>query len=305
MREKRITKNIFLLSMFQLWTMDGEGEKMESSYFFPFQCYSLSMIFDSHFHLPSMAARGLSTTLPSSFLGLECGTEADDLRERILLVGKRRDVFLSVGAGPWSLDRPEWKGTEDAISKLRRNIGLYGTDAIGECGFDNHWGYGTKEEQKRLFVAQAELAKELEVPLIIHSRDSDQEILDVISLLDERTIMHCFSSPPEIAEKLLKRGVYLSFSGNVTYKANREIQKSAEICPLDRILYETDAPYLSPVPMRGRPNMPEYTEYTLSFLAELRNEEKEKIKESAVSNFLKVLNHSESVVERETVLLQG
>ena len=138
MREKRITKNIFLLSIFQLWTMDGEGEKMESSYFFPFQCYSLSMIFDSHFHLPSMAARGLSTTLPSSFLGLECGTEADDLRERILLVGKRRDVFLSVGAGPWSLDRPEWKGTEDAISKLRRNIGLYGTDAIGECGFDNH-----------------------------------------------------------------------------------------------------------------------------------------------------------------------
>ena len=77
MREKRITKNIFLLSMFQLWTMDGEGEKMESSYFFPFQCYSLSMIFDSHFHLPSMAARGLSTTLPPSFLGLECGTEAD------------------------------------------------------------------------------------------------------------------------------------------------------------------------------------------------------------------------------------
>ena len=103
----------------------------------------------------------------------------------------------------------------------------------------------------------------------------------------------------------MQRGVYLSFSGNVTYKANREIQKSAEICPLDRILYETDAPYLSPVPMRGRPNMPEYTEHTLTFLAALRNEEKEKIKESAVSNFLRVLNHSESVVERETVLLQG
>lgn len=263
------------------------------------------MLFDSHFHLPSMASRGEDTTLPQEFLGLECGTIHSDAEERILLVGKRKDVYLSMGDGPWALDRDDWKGVKEAMKALRNVIALYGADAIGECGFDNHWAYGTKKEQMDLFLSQAELAKELDIPLIIHSRDADQELLETLPHLGTKTIMHCFSSGPEIAEKMLEKGAYLSFAGNVTYKANSHIQESARLCPLDRILFETDSPYLSPVPLRGRPCRPEYTEHTLSFLSALKEEEREKIKESAISNFLSLFENRESVVKRDIVSLEG
>ncbi|MGN1164241.1 MAG: TatD family hydrolase [Candidatus Ornithospirochaeta sp.] len=255
------------------------------------------MIFDSHFHLPSMVSRGLSPSLPSSFLGLECATEPGDGEERIRLRGRRRDIFISMGAGPWSIDRPDWSGAEDAVGRVEEDAMKYGADAIGECGFDNYWGYGTKKDQMELFLRQLDLASRLDVPLIIHSRDADQELTSVLHLLGEKTIMHCFSSSPDMARKLLDRGCFLSFSGNVTYKANEEIRKSAILCPKDRILFETDSPYLSPVPMRGKPCRPEYTEYTCAFLSRIRNESPEETKESAVSNFISVFKHSESVVD--------
>ena len=263
-----------------------------------FWCVILpTMIFDSHFHLPSMVSRGLSPSLPSSFLGLECATEPGDAEERILLRGKRRDIFISMGVGPWTIDRPYWLGAEETVAQVERDAAKYGADAIGECGFDNYWGYGTKKDQMDLFLLQLDLASRLDVPLIIHSRDADEELSGVLHLLGEKTIMHCFSSSPQMARKLLDRGCLLSFSGNVTYKQNHEIRESAILCPRDRLLFETDSPYLSPVPMRGKPSRPEYTEYTCSFLAEIRGEDKEETKEAAVSNFLRVFQHSESVVD--------
>ena len=243
------------------------------------------MIFDSHFHITSMLDRGLDATLPSSFLGLECGTEPGDATERIMAVGKRKDVMLSMGAGPWMLEKEA--DIDAIICGLKKDIDTYSADAIGECGFDRHWNYGTIEKQRELFLREIELAKDL----------------SLLPYFDERTIMHSFSSGVETAEKLLDRGAYISFSGNVTYKANFHIRESAVYCPIDRILYETDAPYLSPVPMRGRPNMPEYTEYTLEFLANIKNVDKEELKERVKENFISVLKHSESVVKRDIITL--
>lgn len=257
------------------------------------------MIFDSHFHITSMNSRGLDTTLPSSFFGLECGTEPGDAEKRIKLIGKRLDVMMSMGAGPWMLEKEE--NIETIIENLKKDIDRFGADAIGECGFDKHWNYGTIEKQRELFIREIMLSKELNLALIVHSRDADEELLSLSSYFDDRTIMHSFSSGPETTKKILDSGAYISFSGNITYKANEHIRESAKYCPVEKILFETDSPYLSPVPMRGKPNTPMNTEYTLAFIAELKGVDKEELKERVKENFISVLKHSESVVKRDIV----
>ena len=107
--------------------------------------------------------------------------------------------------------------------------------------------------------------------------------------------MHCYSSGPLLMKAALDKGLYISFSGNVTYKGSDIIRESAKAVPRDRILYETDSPYLAPIPMRGKPCRPEYTEYTLSFLAELRGEDMEELKWNVLENLYSVLGRKESV----------
>ncbi len=246
-----------------------------------------------------MLGRGPDITLPSSFTGLECATLPDDAEERIKLVGKRRDIFMSMGAGPWCTSPTYPLSPSDTIRILEEEIALYGADAIGECGFDFHWNYGSAEEQEKLFTSQAEMARSLSVPLIIHSRDADDMILKHLSLIDGRTIMHCFSSGKETMMHLLERGAYISFAGNVTYKNNKAVQEAALLCPIERLLYETDSPYLTPVPKRGEANRPENTEYTLLFLSSLRGEDPEYIKDNVLKNFFSLMKNGESVVRRE------
>lgn len=256
------------------------------------------MIIDSHFHLLSMKEKGLETILPSSFLGLECSTEPKDMEERIRLVGGRKDVYLSSGAGPWCTIKDYPLSAEECIKIIEENNRKYRIDAVGECGFDFHWEYGEREKQEELFTLQAQLAKTLNIPLIIHSREADSVLLDNISYIGEKTIMHCFSSSKSVMYTLLDRGAYISFAGNVTYKSNIEIRESAKNCPIDRILYETDSPYLTPVPLRGKLNTVVNTELTLSFLSSLRGEESELIKEQVKENFLSLFNNRESIVDR-------
>ncbi len=251
-----------------------------------------------------MKEKGLDTTLPSPIIGLECATEPDDAPSRITLVGENRDVYLSMGAGPWCTGKNHPHSVSETVKMLEKEIDKYGADAIGECGFDFHWEYGSEKEMEELFLAQVSIARSLSVPLIIHSRDADEVLLRHIKEIDEKTIMHCFSSSPGIMNALLDRGAYISFSGNVTYKHSEDIQQSATLCPIDRLLYETDSPYLTPVPMRGKPNRMEYTEYTLSFLASLRNEDASYIKEHAIKNFLLLMNNRKSVVRRDIVALK-
>ncbi len=246
-----------------------------------------------------MLSRGLDITLPSSFTGLECATLPDDAEERIKLVGESRSIFMSMGAGPWCTAPTYPLSVDDTIKTLEKEITLYGADAVGECGFDFHWTYGSVEDQERLFSAQSEMAKSLSVPLIIHSRDADEMLRKHLSLIDDRTIMHCFSSDRDMMETLLERGAYISFAGNVTYKNNKAIQEAAAACPVERLLYETDSPYLTPVPKRGEANRPENTEYTLLFLSSLRGEDPEYIRDNALRNFFSLMKNGESVVRRE------
>lgn len=245
-------------------------------------------ILDSHFHLYSMKKRGIDTTLPENLIGIDVGTDPYDYEERKALISPGIDY--SHAAGPWCTSREDYSGAEDYTEKVRDCFSRYKGTFLGEIGLDYHWMYGAKEEQVSLFREQLELANDLSLPVIIHSRDADEDLVGILKTHDFKFsgIMHCFSSEREVMEIAVERGLYISFSGNVTYKSNLKIQEAARAVPSERLLYETDSPYLAPLPFRGKPCKPEYTKYTSAFLAELRGEDVEDIRRQAVENFKKL-----------------
>ncbi len=177
------------------------------------------------------------------------------------------------------------------LTDFARNV-LNSSDApllfgIGEAGLDYYRMRQPRDVQMRSFEYQADLARELRLPLIVHSRDAMD---DTISLLTAkapaRGIMHCFSGNSDVARKVLDLGFYISFAGNITYKSATDIQDAARFVPLDRLLLETDAPFLTPVPFRGRQNRPGYVPHTYEYITELRRESPGKITDSVYGNFM-------------------
>ena len=146
--------------------------------------------------------------------------------------------------------------------------------AIGEAGLDYFYDHGRPDQQAASFRAQIAVARELGLPIIVHSRDADEDMADILEgemqLGAFTGVMHCFSSGAALAERALAVGFYISFSGILTFKKSTDLQAIAADVPLDRILVETDSPYLAPTPHRGKPNEPAFTAYTLEKLAEIR-----------------------------------
>jgi TatD DNase family protein len=130
--------------------------------------------------------------------------------------------------------------------------------AVGECGLDYYYEHSPRDVQRAMFAAQIALARERDLPLVIHTRDAWPDTFAVLDAegVPERTVLHCFTGGPDEARACLDRGAHLSFSGIVTFKAADDLRAAAALCPLDRVLVETDSPYLAPVPHRGRPNRP-------------------------------------------------
>jgi len=142
--------------------------------------------------------------------------------------------------------------------------------AIGEIGLDYHYGTDDKEEQKILFRKQLELAVDTDMPVVIHERDCVADCLEIVFDYNVRGVFHAFSGSKETAQELLKRGWYISFPGTVTFKNARHSVENAEFIPEDRILTETDSPYLTAHPFRGKRNDSSYMKYTLEKIAEIR-----------------------------------
>ena len=142
--------------------------------------------------------------------------------------------------------------------------------AWGEIGLDYHYSPETRKEQLDHFAAQLEEARRRDLPVVIHTREADDDTLGVLREVPSRGIIHCFTGTPPFAKKLLDLGFYISISGIVTFRAADNVRESARVVPDDRILIETDAPYLAPVPMRGQANEPAFIVHTCEFLAKLR-----------------------------------
>ncbi|MBR4653243.1 MAG: TatD family hydrolase [Kiritimatiellae bacterium] len=142
--------------------------------------------------------------------------------------------------------------------------------AWGEIGLDYHYSPETRAAQLALFAAQLEEARRRDLPVVIHTRDADDDTLGVLREVPSRGVIHCFTGTPPFARRLLDMGFYISISGIVTFRAADNVRESARFVPPDRILIETDSPHLAPVPMRGKPNEPAFIVHTCRFLAGIR-----------------------------------
>ncbi len=157
--------------------------------------------------------------------------------------------------------------------------------AVGECGLDYYYDHSPRDVQRRVFAEHIALANERDMPLIIHSRDAWDETFEILEEhgTPRRTVFHCFTGNVEQAQRCLELGAYLSFSGIVTFKTALDLQEAARICPLERMMVETDSPYLAPLPYRGKPNEPGYVPLVGAFIAELRGVPVEAVAEATTA----------------------
>lgn len=201
---------------------------------------------------------------------LDVGIEPEDVEDRRRLVGGFKDVYRSVGLHPSSTGRPD---RNDALQRIEGELQRGGYHAVGETGLDWYRMYAPREVQIELFSAHLKIASAFDLPVIVHNRDADEDTLRLLSEYapPKRGVMHCFSSAPEWVERFVEIGMYISFAGNVTFKNAEALREAARRVPTDRLLIETDAPFLSPHPFRGRDNHPGLIGRTLRVVAESRN----------------------------------
>ena len=164
----------------------------------------------------------------------------------------------SLGIYPGDVDDIDDKKYEEYVSLMKSDL----CDAIGEIGLDYHYGKENKERQKEIFEKQVILAEEINKPIIVHTREAIGDTYDILSKHKCRGVLHCYSDSAQMAKLFVKLGYYISISGTVTWKNAKEPLEVIRTVPLDRLLIETDCPYLSPAPMRGKRNEPSYVVYT-------------------------------------------
>jgi TatD DNase family protein len=193
------------------------------------------------------------------------GTGIDSSRAALALADRHDGVYAVFGIDPHQASSPE----AERIDELRALLDGASAVAVGETGLDNHHQHATAADQRRLFDAQLELADALDLPVVIHSREADEDTAAALAGFGGTVVLHCFSSPG-LLPAALERGYYVSFAGNVTYPKADDLRRAALQVPDDRLLVETDSPYLSPQPVRGRPNEPANIVHTLAALAGVR-----------------------------------
>ena len=177
----------------------------------------------------------------------------------------------------------------DAANGIDTIIDLFDTPgivAVGEAGLDYYYEHSPRDLQKGAFAAQIQIAHERTLPLVIHSRDAWDDTFDILRAegVPANTVFHCFTGGPDEARVCLDLGTSLSFSGIVTFKGAPEVQEAARLCPLDRMLVETDSPYLAPIPHRGKPNQPAWVAHVGQFIADLRDVPASTIAEATTAN---------------------
>ena len=161
--------------------------------------------------------------------------------------------------------------------------------ALGEIGLDYHYSPETREQQLELFAEQLEEARQRDLPVVIHTREADDDTVALLKEIPSRGIIHCYTGTVEFAKRFLDLGFYISISGIVTFKPAENVREVARILPDDRFLIETDSPFLAPVPMRGNPNEPAFIRYTCEFIANLRGVSADAFSELTFANAERVL----------------
>ena len=213
-------------------------------------------IFDTHSHYDDEQFRADLTTLlgdmPSRGINkiVSCGCDVDSSKANMELAHKYDFFYFASGFHPENLEGSSLNDLEQikAIAMDEKCL------AIGEIGLDYHWMSSTKEVQKAFFEHQIELAEELSLPVIVHDREAHGDSMDILRKYQPKGVMHCFSGSPEMAREIVKLGMYIGLNGVVTFKNARKSLEVVKEIPLERLVLETDCPYLAPVPNRGKRN---------------------------------------------------
>ncbi|HEY5703621.1 MAG TPA: TatD family hydrolase [Gammaproteobacteria bacterium] len=255
------------------------------------------LLVDSHCHIPMIDAEINDLLGRASELGvghmLCVAVDLDTYPDVLQLAKTHAYIFASVGVHPnQQVER------EPGIDELVELASDPDVVAIGETGLDYYRSSGDLAWQRDRFRTHIKAAREINKPIIIHSRDARD---DMIKIMREEGadqvagVMHCFVDDWQTARAAMDLGFYISFSGIVTFKNAKEVQDVAQKIPLERLLVETDSPYLTPTPYRGKMNQPGYVHYVAKFLSELRGESFEKLAEATTNNFFTLFKDAEKV----------
>ena len=250
------------------------------------------MLIDSHCHLnfPDLAQRLPEVLANMAEAGVDkaiaISVSRQSFEEVHAIAQKHPNIYATVGIHP---DDPE--AEEFSLEELLERAARPKVVAIGETGLDYHWCKGDLAWQHQRFILHIEAANRSGLPLVVHTRDAAADTMRLLREHQARAgVIHCFTEDVRIAKLALDLGFYISFSGIVTFKNATAIQEAARYVPLDRLLVETDAPYLAPVPKRGKPNEPAYVRHTATFVAQLRGDSLENIAQATTANCLRLFN---------------
>jgi TatD DNase family protein len=229
-------------------------------------------VIDTHAHLDACEEPPETLIERARAAGVErivaVGSGIESSRAALEIAERHDGVFCALGVHPHQAGNAE----AGRLDELRELLAHEPVVAVGETGLDYYRDYAPRDRQRALFEAELELAAELDKPVVVHSRAADDDTAAALGGFAGTVVLHCFSSPP-LLDVALDRGYYVSFAGNVTYPKAYDLRACARGVPADRILAETDTPYLAPQPRRGRPNEPANVVHTLAALAEARGED--------------------------------
>lgn len=240
----------------------------------------MATLFDSHCHLTDGAFdedrdEVLARAREAGVSGLvTIASTPGDTEAGIALVRRHDGVRTTAGIHPHAAE----SGTPDALARVRELLDRDEVVAVGECGLDFHYDHAPRDIQRRVFRAQIEAARDTGLPLVIHARSCDDDMTDAVRSLPEGVggVLHCFSGSDELLEAGLDAGLYISFTGMVTFR-NFEAENQVRAVPRDRLMIETDAPYLAPVPRRGRRNEPAFVRHVADAVARIRAESPDEV----------------------------
>lgn len=256
----------------------------------------MTKLIDTHAHLQFEAfEKDREEVIKENLSELEAimtvGASLDSSKNAVALVQRHSGLFAAVGVHPHHVD--QW--SRATLGELTKLLDEPKVAAVGEIGLDNYLYKGYPEPdlkaQKEIFLPQLHLAHTHQKPVLIHCRAAYTELLELLKDFPKpiNGLMHCFMGDISLAKKFLDLGLYLSFSGNLTYKGNDYIREAATFAPLDRILVETDAPFLTPVPFRGTRNLPKYVRLVAETISSLKNLSLETVAQASNTNSKQLL----------------
>lgn len=251
-----------------------------------------SNIFDSHAHYTDKSFNDdreimLGSLRESGVCGvINCGADIESSVFSLELAKEYPFIYAACGVHPEEVETVE----ADYIDTLRNLAKNENCVAIGEIGLDYYWRQDNKSLQKEMFENQIVLAKELNLPIIVHDREAHNDTLEILKKHKPTGVLHCFSGSVETAKEVLKLGMYIGLGGAVTFKNARKAVEVAEMLPLDRLLLETDCPYMAPVPMRGKRNNSVYISHIAEKIAEIKNTAPQTVLDITAENVRQLFN---------------